>query len=152
MEKYIKNNLLIILIVFFILTNSITALFFYGYWYDNEYPHGTLYCSPDEIEFFYGGWYCDEPYIKIGKVYEIQDFDVEKEMLARFNDWHNVSYILNTSVWCEGQPSRTYTITDHRDFSFKITYHTYDQPQPGIDIFYSKQLVIDDFWVSSWKS
>jgi len=150
MDGYIKNNLVIILIVFLILTNSITGFFFYSYWYDNEYPHGSIYCSPDEIEIFYDGWYCDIPFIKIGKVYEIQDFDVEKEILARFNDWHNVSYVLNLSTWCEGQPLRTYTITDHREFSFKITYHTYDSMNWGNDISYSKQLVIDDFFISSW--
>ena len=141
-----------LLIIALIISNGITAFFFYNYWYDNEYPHGSLYCSPDEIELFYGGWYCDIPFIKIGKVYEIQDFDVEKEMLARFNDWHNVSYVLNVSTWCEGKPLRTYIIDDYRDFSFEITYHTYDSPQPGIDIFYSKQLVIDDFRISSWRT
>lgn len=141
-----------ILIIALLLTNSVTAFFFCSYWYDNEYPHGSVYCGPDEIEIFYGGWNCDIPFIKIGKVYEIQCFDVEKEMLARFNDWHNVSYVLNVSTWCEGKPLRTYTITDYRDFSFEITYHTYDRLRWGNDIWYSKQLVIDDFRISGWSS
>jgi len=146
------TNTLILLIIALIISNGVTGFAFYNYWYDNEYPHGYIYCSPDEIEIFCGGWDCDIPFITIGDTYEIQDFDVEKEMLARFNDWHNVSYVLNTSVWCEGQPSRTYTITDYRDFSFKITYHTYDRLLWGNDINYCRQLVIDDFWISSWKS
>jgi len=147
------NNLFIaVIIAVLMITLVIVSNSYYNYWYDNEYPHGELQCSPETIEIFYGGWYCDIPFIKIGQVYEIQDFDVEQEMLARFNDWHNVNYTVVESEYCEGQPMRTYVINDTRDFSFEIEYHTYDRQRWGIDPWYSKQLVIDSFRIAGWKS
>lgn len=150
-----KDMFKIVFVLAVFLTISVVAnIYLYSYWYANEYPSGSKQIKTNVIEFFKGGWYCDEDYVSFGgkDVYQILDFDIEKELLGTFNNWHNVNYSIVYSEQCEGEEMRIYNIYDYREFSFEIEFHTYDYLEFGNTEYYSKQKVIDDFRIAGWKS
>ena len=97
-------------------------------------------------------WYGVVDYVSFGgEAYEIDDFDVKSAIYDSFDSWRAVNYsvVFDDDVYW---PEEIININDSREFSFEITYHTYDAMGDGIEPFYYKQKVIDDFRIAGWKS
>lgn len=138
----------ILVIVGLLISQIGSGYFFYDYWYDHEYPNGEKNIWTDKIELWENS-FDRTNFITIGSnTYEIKDFDVKSVLFDELDGWKEMNYTIedNNDIYF---PGIIINITNNREYSFRINYHTYDAMVNGNDLSFIKQKVIDSLDVDA---
>ena len=135
-------------IIFLIGTNAVVGYSYYSYWYDNEYPHGEKSIMTDTVE-FWENTFDETDFVTIGgSTFEIKGFDVESKVIDELDRWKGMNYTIE-KINDRYFPGTILNITNDKEYSFRIEFHTYDAMVNGNDISYCKQKVIDSLVVDA---